>query len=119
WPDRKRFGDDGAAAAFLILQHAISRPDLQRSGLALLVAGVERGEANALDVAYLADRIAVYEGRPQLFGTQFDWDADGLLSPAPLADPEGVEARRAEIGLPPLASTIERMRIGAAAEGEG
>lgn len=119
WPDRARFGDDGAAAAFLIAQHAISRPDLQRAALAHILDGVERGAASLIDAAYLADRIAVFEGRPQRFGTQFDWDADGALSPAPILAPEGVDARRAEIGLPPMAEAIAAMRAQASAEGAG
>ena len=116
WPGRSLFGEDGAGAAFLILQHAISRPDLQRRGLELLLDAIPRGDANALDAAYLSDRIAVFEGRPQLFGTQFDW-FDGELSPAPLAEPDEADTRRANIGLPPLADAIRETRAVASAEG--
>lgn len=118
WPSRAKVGDDGAAAAMLILQHAISRPDLQRRGLALLLDAVAAGEANALDAAYLSDRIAVFEGREQVFGTQFDWDTEGLLSPAPISDPADVDERRASVGLPPLADAIAHIRARAAAEGD-
>lgn len=118
WPGRAKVGDEGAGAAFMILQHAISRPDLQRRGLELILEAIPEGQANALDAAYLSDRIAVFEGRGQTFGTQFDWDADGLLSPAPILDPAGVDERRASVGLPPMAETIATMRAGAAAECE-
>jgi hypothetical protein len=118
WPSRAKLDDDGAAAATLILQHAISRPDLQRRGLTLLLEAVEAGHANPLDAAYLSDRIAVLEGRAQVFGTQFDWDENGLLSPAPIADPNGLDDRRASVGLAPMADTIAAMRAQAAAEGE-
>lgn len=118
WPTRSRVGEEAAAAAFLILQHAISRPDLQRLCLEKLLEAAGQGEASAQDAAYLADRIAVLEGRGQLFGSQFDWDEAGALSPAPLADPEGVDARRASVGLPPLDEAIAEMRARAAAEGE-
>ncbi len=100
------------------LQHAISRPDLQRRGLDLILDAIASGNANALDAAYLSDRIAVFEGRGQTFGTQFDWDAQGQLSPAPIRDRHGVEERRASVGLPPLAETIAQMRATAAAEME-
>ena len=87
----------------------------------LLVAssawGQPLNDANALDAACLADRIAVFEGRPQLFGTQFDW-FDGELSPAPLAAPEEIDAHRATVGLPPLAEAVTQMRATARAEGE-
>ncbi len=118
WPGRHALEDEGAAAAFMILQHAISRPDLQRRGLALMLDAIQRGDANALDAAYLSDRIAVFEGREQTFGTQFDWDEKGLLSPAPIRDPQNVEERRESVGLPPLHETVAHMRAGAAASGE-
>jgi len=117
WPDRGRLEDDGAAAAFIILQHAISRPDVQRRGLALMLDAIPRGDANMMDAAYLSDRIAVFEGRPQLYGTQFDW-FDGALSPSPLADPDDVEHRRASVGLPPLAEVTASLRAQAAEEGQ-
>lgn len=117
WPGRSRFGDEVAGAAFLILQHAISRPDLQRRGLELILEAIPLGDANPLDAAFLADRIAVFEGRGQVFGTQFDW-IDGVLSPAPLADPASVDETRASVGLPPLAEAILEMRRRAEAEGD-
>lgn len=118
WPGRDKLGDEGAAAAFLILQHAIGDPDVQRRGLALMLDAVPIGHANVLDAAYLSDRIAVMEGREQTFGTQFDWDCDGQLSPSPIRDASGVDDRRASVGLPPMADTIAEMRARAAAEGE-
>ena len=118
WPGRHALDDEGAAAAFMILQHAISRPDLQRRGLAMMLDAIERGAANALDAAYLSDRIAVFEGREQTFGTHFDWDEDGLLSPAPIHDPHNVDARRASVGLPPLEEVTAHMRASAAAASE-
>ena len=118
WPGRRDYGDDGAGAAFLILQHAIGHPDLQRRGLALILDVIPEGQANPLDAAYLSDRIAIFEGREQTFGTQFDWDANGQLSPAAVRDPETLDERRASVGLPPIAETIAHMRANAAAEGD-
>lgn len=118
WPGRHKLDDDGAAAAFMILQHAIGRPDLQRRGLALMLDAIPQGHANALDAAYLADRIAVFEGGLQTFGTQFDWDEHGQLSPAPTREPETLDERRASVGLPPIADSIAEMRERAAAEGD-
>jgi hypothetical protein len=59
----------------------------------------------------------MYEGRGQMFGTQFDWDAEGRMSPAPIADPSMVDSRRATLGLPPIAEAVEDMRARVAAEG--
>ena len=58
----------------------------------------------------LEDRIRSFEGRPQRYGTQFDWDEQGRLSPLPLEDPAGVDARRRTIGLGALAHDLRRRR---------
>ncbi|UFP93009.1 DUF6624 domain-containing protein [Gloeobacter morelensis] len=118
WPGRSLVGDEGAAAAFLLLQHAIGFPDLQRSALGLLQQAAAAGEAVPLHSAMLEDRLCTFEGRPQRFGTQFDWDAAGDLSPLPIADPEGVDDRRRAVGLEPLAQQTRRMRAQALLEGQ-
>ena len=97
-------------AAWLVLQHAIGEPDVQRGCLPILREAAERGEATLAQVAYLEDRIAFFERRPQRYGTQFDWDERGMLSPWPIEDPEGVDARRTAVGLPPLADRIAQAR---------
>jgi hypothetical protein len=111
WPGRTLVGEDGLHAAWLVLQHAIGEPDVQRGCLPLLLEAARRGEATPAQVAYLEDRIAFFERRPQRFGTQFDWDQHGMMSPWTLEDPEGVDARRAAVGLPPLAERIAQARL--------
>ena len=118
WPGRSRVGEASARAAWLILQHAIANPPLMRRGLTLLQGGASEGEVSPLEVAMLEDRIRTFEGRPQRYGTQFDWDKHGRLSPLPLEDPAGVDARRRAIGLGPLAQDLRRRR-GALARGRG
>ncbi len=81
-PVLRRSGRTGSGAVWLIVQHAIGLPSFQRRCLALLEAAVARGEAPAWQVAMLTDRIRSLEGRPQSYGTQFDWDSNGELSPA-------------------------------------
>jgi hypothetical protein len=118
WPGKSLIGDDGADAAWLVLQHAIANPELQRRCLPLLKAAVEAGEAPAFQAACLEDRICACEGRPQRYGTQFDWDEHGQLSPLPLQDPERVDKLREAVGLGPLAERIEQARRHAEAEGD-
>lgn len=83
-----------------------------------MLDAIPLGQANALDAAYLSDRIAIFEGREQTFGTQFDWDSHGQLSPSPTRDVASLDERRASVGLPPMAETIAHMRANAAAEGD-
>jgi hypothetical protein len=119
WPCERQVGRDAAQAAWLIVQHAIAQPDFQRRALELLQAAVEAGDAPAVQVAVLEDRIRTFEGRPQRYGTQFDWDAEGRLSPLPIQDPEGVDLRRRQVGLGPLEEAIQTRRQAVSEAGEG
>jgi hypothetical protein len=100
-----------AAAA----QHAIALPDFQRRILTLVQ---NTPDVPTWQAAYLQDRICVFVGRAQIYGTQFDWDNAGALSPRPIEDAEGVNARRASVGLGPLEDKIAEMRAHANAEGQ-
>jgi hypothetical protein len=104
WPGRADVGSDGASAAWRILQHAIGEPALMRGLFPLVRDAVARGEAEASELARLDDRIRVFEGRPQRYGTQYDWNDDGtaMVPSVGIEDPEHVEARRREVGLPPM-----------------
>lgn len=110
WPGRSLVGADGAHAAWLIAQHAIGEPLLQRRALQLLRSAAAQGEAALLEVAMLEDRIRVAEGRPQRYGTQYDWDRSGVMSPMPIESPEHVDERRRAVGLGPLAEDMRRRR---------
>jgi hypothetical protein len=101
WPGRSMVGEDGAHAAWLLVQHADADPAFQRTCLGLLGEAVRAGEAGAADHAYLTDRVLLAEGRPQRYGTQFTF-AGGAWRPSPLADPDRVDERRREVGLPSL-----------------
>ena len=70
WPGKSLVGEDGAQAAWLLAQHADRDPAFQRRCLDLLTAAVERGEATAVQQAYLTDRVLLHEGKPQEYGTQ-------------------------------------------------
>ena len=116
WPTVPIAGEEGAEAAWLIAQHAIGLPRFQRKCLGLLEAAVAAGEAPAWQMAMMVDRIRTFEGRPQLYGTSFDWDDEGRLSPRPIEDPERVDRRRSEVGLEPLAVAVAKLRARDAGE---
>jgi hypothetical protein len=118
WPGTSLVGNDGADAAWLVLQHAIANPELQRKCLPLLKTAAQAGEIPAFQFACLEDRICVYEGRAQRYGTQFDWDESGVLSASPLQNPERVDDYRQSVGLGPLSEKTEEIRQRAAAEGD-
>jgi hypothetical protein len=110
WPGAALVGADGAQAAWLVVQHAIGDPALQRACLTLLEDAAARGDAELRQAALLHDRICFFERRPQRYGTQFDWDEHGQISPWTLEDPEHVDTYRSRVGLEPLAEQLARIR---------
>jgi hypothetical protein len=118
WPGRSLVGEDGADAAWLVLKHAIGDPGLQRRCLPLLELAAAGGEIPPWHFATLLDGIRFYEGRPQVYGSMFDWDDNGELAPWPIEQAEQVDQRRALVGLPPLAEQIQSVRMAAGAEGD-
>lgn len=99
WLGKTSVGEDAAEAAWTIAQHAISRPDLQRNFLPRLKEQVERGENPAWQAAYLEDRILFFEGKPQIYGTQFDWNERDQMSPGDIFEAEKIDERRRAVGL--------------------
>jgi hypothetical protein len=100
WPDTQLAGSDGTLAAWFIAQHAIGEPDFQRHALALIQDEVKRRAVPPAQEAYLFDRVAMYEGRPQRYGTQSLPCRDGQYRRWRTEDPEHLNERRAAMGLP-------------------
>lgn len=116
FPTIESVGEVAADAAWLIIQHSISRPDFMRSCQEWLESEVEEGNASAIHLAYLTDRILILEGKTQLYGTQFDWDKQGMLSPQRLESWDTVNRRRRELGLNSLEEQIQKLRQNASDE---
>lgn len=105
WPGRSLVGADGGNAAFLLVQHADRDTAFQAHVLPLLERAYAAGEAEGQQVALLTDRLAVARGEPQVYGSQADI-TDGRVVLRPIGDSADVDARRARIGLPPLAEYV-------------
>jgi hypothetical protein len=117
WPGRSLVGDDGAEAAWSLAHHALLDPELQRRCLEMLELAVDCGETPAVHHALLLDRVRMAEGRDQVYGSQLVRRAGGdvrndteCVEPWPIEDLAGVDARRAAVGLGPLAGYIDMMR---------
>lgn len=107
WPGYRLVGQDGSEAAFLIAQHDIANPALMRRCRDLYTAAVDKADADPRRLACLVDRIRMFEGHPQRYGTHFGWNGKGEFGPWPAVDqPERADERRAMLGLPPLADAI-------------
>jgi hypothetical protein len=110
WPTERLVGEGAAKAAWLIAQHAISQPDFQRACLKCLAEAAREHTVPLWQPAMLEDRIRVFEGRPQLYGSQLKPDSHGNVQPHAIEDPEGVEERRGAVGLEPLADILARAK---------
>ncbi|HEY4955929.1 MAG TPA: DUF6624 domain-containing protein [Gemmatimonadaceae bacterium] len=105
WPGKTLVGADGADAAFLFIQHADRDTAFQAAVLPLLEQAFAAGEASGQHFALLTDRVATARRQPQIYGSQADIVA-GHVVLKPIADSAGVDARRARVGLPPLAEYV-------------
>ena len=103
WVRISRDGQAAADAAWLLAQHADRRRDLQKAVLARMEPLLATGDVDGSDYAYLYDRVAVSEGRPQRYGSQGSCHGPGDWRPDPVENPEIVDRLRAEVELPPLA----------------
>lgn len=107
YPTREKVGKEANEATWLIIQHSIGQPKLMKNSAELLKIAVREGKEDPKCLAYLTDRIAVFESKPQYYGTQFDWDENGLLSPNHFDDLKKVNERRKSIGL----NTLEEQTV--------
>ncbi|MFB7781427.1 DUF6624 domain-containing protein [Streptomyces vinaceus] len=108
WPGRTLVGADGCEAALAIALNADHDPAFQLALLRMLADAVRLGEATTAQWAHLHDRCLVGSGRSQQFGTQY-WLREGRLEMCPVADPQGLGKRRADVGLPPREELIARL----------
>lgn len=109
WPGFAVVGKDGAEAAFILAQHSGQDAELQKKCLELLTAAVKAKDANPVHLAHLTDRIRVAAGEKQVYGTEVV-EKDGTLEAAPIEDEAKVDERRKEVGLPPLAESLNQTR---------
>lgn len=98
WFGRSTVGEAGAEAAFLVVIHAVLDRGLMREALRRMEPLIGSGEIEDGWYAGLWDRLAVLEGRPQRYGTQ-PVCRRGQWGAGDIEDPEGLDARRAALGL--------------------
>lgn len=110
WPDRTMAGEKGAEAAWLVAQHAVFDLAFMQRCADLVEKAVTAGTVPGWQLGFLQDRLRTLSGRPQLYGTQFERDAEGRLVSSPIEDPAGVDARRAALGLNTLAERTAEMQ---------
>jgi len=99
WPDDLNM--QGNQTIFLVIQHA----DLQtqKEYLPVIEKAVQNNKTFPANLALLKDRMALREGKKQIYGSQIFIDSNtGKKFVQPLQNPEEVDKLRAEVGLPSM-----------------
>lgn len=106
WPTKSMVGARGASAAFLIAQHNEAYlPEALR-----LMQQVPPGEVQPSDMAMAEDRVLTRQGQPQRYGSQLKPVTGQMAEFYPIDSIGDLDARRARVGLPPIALYICMMR---------
>ncbi|HMN88831.1 MAG TPA: hypothetical protein PKD70_01280 [Saprospiraceae bacterium] len=110
WLGSDVVGGKGAMALFLVIQHADL--EVQIHYLPMMREAAKAGKAQPNHLAMLEDRVAMRQGNKQIYGSQVTRNQEtGKWEVAPIRDPLQVDARRAEVGLGPLADYLKRWEI--------
>jgi hypothetical protein len=109
FPTAAQVGKDGVHLAWVLLQHADQDPKLQSDLLPTLEQRFSAGELPANDLARLTDRVLIASGKPQRYGTQFDWFAGDFSLPEQSKVVE-LDAARSQLGLMPLVDYVCTLR---------
>lgn len=98
---------DACQVFWLIIQHA--SVESQRKYLPYFQEAVKRGEMHTSTVAMMEDRIAVFEGKPQKYGSQVYLSEDGKYTPFELLNADKVDEWRIEVGMQTLDDYLKGM----------
>lgn len=103
-------GKDGSHKFWLLIQHQDKHIDFQLEVLEKMKVAAKNENASFQDYAYLIDRIKVNLGKPQVYGTQMTMNADSTsYIPKAVIEPDKLNKRRKEVGLPPIEFYINAM----------
>jgi len=110
WLGAEVIGGWGNNILFLVIQH--SDIATQEKYLPMLRDAVKNGKASGSNLALLEDRVALRQGKHQIYGSQIGRDTETqLYYVSPLEDPDNVDKRRAAVGLNPIADYVSQWHI--------
>ncbi|TZF82766.1 hypothetical protein FW774_14845 [Pedobacter sp. BS3] len=110
WLGKDRVGTEGNNTLFLVIQH--SNQATQEKYLPMMRDAVKNGRAHASSLALLEDRVALRQGKKQIYGSQIGQNPKTrAYYVRPLEDPANVDKRRAEVNLPPLKEYVKHWGI--------
>lgn len=101
-------GEQGNTTLFLVIQHADLKS--QEKYLPMMQEAVKNGKAEGSQLALLIDRVEMYNGRPQIYGSQINME-NGKHIIYKILDEVNVNKRRAAVGLQPLEEYVKHWNI--------
>ncbi len=110
WPKKSVFGAIGSGTAFLIIQHSDIK--YQKKYLPKIKELCEINEADWQDYALLLDKVLVSEKKPQIYGSQVNYNKlTKQYELFPIEDEKNVDKRRKKAGLETLKDYAEQWNI--------
>ena len=110
WVGVDKVGGQANQTLFLVIQHSDLKT--QQKYLPMMREAVKNNNASVSALALLEDRVALGEGRRQIYGSQIGYNKKTNRSYIlPLDDPDNVDKRRKEAGLDPLADYVKQWDI--------
>jgi hypothetical protein len=101
WLGADEVGRRGNLCIFIVIQHADTED--QKKYLPMMRQAVQKGKAEPANLALLEDRLALEDGKKQIYGSQVALDTKtGKYYINPIEDEPNVNNRRATVGLEPL-----------------
>ena len=101
WPGIDIVGEKCNKAIWLVIQHASLEKQLKY--VPLLRKSVEQDKSPAKYLALMEDRVLMFQGKKQIYGSQYEFDEPTQKYKLyPIADERLVNDRRKLMGLPPL-----------------
>lgn len=101
WSELQTLSPQAADQALSIISHT-NDDAFKKRMLAVFEPLAMSGQMDGQNYANLFDDLAIMEGRPQRYGTNFDC-IDGKQQPKPTEDMAGLDERRAKLGMMPIA----------------
>ncbi|MFC6997787.1 DUF6624 domain-containing protein [Rufibacter roseus] len=98
WLPQSKIGEKAANGLFFVVQHAPAK--VIKQYLPQMQKQVKLGEANKTYAAMMEDRLLMYTGKKQKYGTQATsmLTEDGTMAVWPIKDPVNINKRRKEAG---------------------
>jgi len=109
WPTTAEVGRMGTNTVFLVIQH--SNLATMEKYFPMAKQAMERSDLSKPNFALLQDRLLMWQGKPQIYGSQLKGDANGKMVFHDIEDEAHVDERRAAIGMEPLASYAKRFGL--------